>query len=131
MPSPVFARRFILAGAGASIFGTVLYSQLGLIAGLRTNLPVLDIAVVSSLSTTLLGVLALLIGGGIWAWRAPLIHLLVSGASMGISAFLLIRLADINIHGPTAILIFVVIADALGGTLILLIALRRFAFSQH
>jgi hypothetical protein len=53
--------------------------------------------------------------------------LLLSGISAGVLAILLAVLVDINIHGSTAILLFVVFAGALGCVLILFIAVARFA----
>jgi uncharacterized membrane protein (UPF0136 family) len=80
---------------------------------------------------TLLGLLTALIGGVTWAWRAPLAHLLLSGVSVGVVAFLLAELVDINIHGPTALLLFVVVAGLLGCALILLLAAIRFTLSRR
>jgi hypothetical protein len=74
---------------------------------------------------TLLGLLAILIGGVAWARRAPLVNLLFVGISTGVATFLLAVLSHINVHGPTAILMFVVFAGALGCILILLIAADR------
>jgi len=76
---------------------------------------------------TLLGLLAALIGGVAWASEAPLVHLLLAGVSAGVAAFLLIVFGNINVHGPSVILIFLVLAGVAGSALILLVAAIRIA----
>jgi hypothetical protein len=49
----------------------------------------------------------------------------LAGVSAGIVAFSLVEFANINIYESAAILMPVVTVSALGGTLMLLIALRR------
>ncbi|MGC1968531.1 MAG: hypothetical protein WA603_12740 [Candidatus Acidiferrales bacterium] len=49
------------------------------------------------------------------------------GFSLGFVAFLLGELVNINIHGPTAVVIFVIVAAALGAVVILVLAALRFA----
>jgi hypothetical protein len=130
MSSPVFARWSILIGISATALGIILYSQLDRIVKLRVGFTIINGAAVLSISMTLLGLLAALIGGVTWAWRAPLVRLLLSGVSMGVVAFLLDELVDINIHGPTALFMFVVVAGVFGCALILLIAATRFVLSR-
>jgi hypothetical protein len=128
MLNPAHARRSILLGVLLSAFGIILYTQLGSIVELRVGLTVLNTATILSFFLTLLGLLAILIGGVAWARRAPLASVILSGGSVGVVAFLLAELVDINVHGPTAILMFVVFACALGCVLILGIAASRFLY---
>lgn len=125
MANGVFVRRSILIGTSLSLPGIVLFSQLGRIVSLHVSLPVLNIAAVLSLSMTLLGLLAILVGSVAWARRAPLVNLLWAGISTGVATLLLAVLSHINVHGPTAILLLVVFAGALDCVLILLIAADR------
>ena len=74
---------------------------------------------------TFLGLLATLIGSVAWARRAPVVHLLWAGLSLGFASLLLAVLGNINVHGPTAIFMYVVFAGALGCLLILVIAADR------
>jgi hypothetical protein len=125
MSYAVFVRRSIIIGTLVSVSGIVLYSQLGRIVNLHVSLSVLNIAAALSLSMTLLGLLAILVGSVAWARRAPIVNLLGAGISTGVATFLLAVLSHINVHGPTAILMFVVFAGALDCILILLIAADR------
>jgi len=110
-----------------AFFGIVLYFLLGSIS---RSIAVLDATVILSLSMTLLGLLAALIGGLIWAWRASIVWLLVSATVIGGPGLLLAEFGNFNVHGPDAILIFVVLAGLAIGGLFLLIAALRFALSQ-
>jgi hypothetical protein len=125
MSTPVFARWLIRIGASAAALGVILYFQLGRIVELRVSLAVLNFASIMSFSMALLGLLAALIGSVAWARRAPRIHLLWAGLSVGVASLLLAALGNINVHGPTAIFMFVVLAGALGRFLILVIAADR------
>lgn len=129
MSKPAFARWLILIGTSASALGIILYSQLSRIVDLRVNLVVLNGAAILSHSLALLGLLATMIGAVAWALRTRLVYILLSGMSVGVGTFLLAKLVDINVHGPTAILLYVVFAGAFGCALILLIAAVRFAVS--
>jgi hypothetical protein len=95
------------------------------------GLTVLNTAAILSHSLTVLGLLAILIGGASWACRAPLGYSLLSGVLVGVVALLLAELININIHGPTAIFLYVIFAGSLGCALILLIAAIRFALSRR
>jgi hypothetical protein len=131
MTMPALAKRLILFGSSATLLGIILYVELGRISGLRLGLAVLNTAAISSISMTLLGLLAALIGGLVWAYHARLVYLPLSGVPLGVAAFLLAELVNINIHGPTGILMFVVFTGLLGSALILLIAAVRFALSRR
>jgi len=126
MSNPIFGRWLVLIGALTAVCGITLYSQLGRIVDLRVGLAVLNTAVILSFSTTALGLLGTLIGSVSWARRAPLVQVLISGASGGLATVLLAEFVDINVHGPTAILLFVMFAGALGSVVILFIAAFRF-----
>jgi hypothetical protein len=114
-----------LFGTAVSVSGIVLYSQLANIVDLHVTLSVLNAAASLSLCMTLLGLLAILVGSVAWARRAPLVNLLWAGISTGVATLLLAVLSHINVHGPTAILMFVVFAGALDCILILLVAADR------
>jgi hypothetical protein len=126
MFSLAFARRSGFVGISASFFGIILYSQLGRVVDLRVGLWAVNFTVILSLSLTLLGLLAILVAGITWAWRAPVTQLLPAGLCGGIAALGLVEFADINVHGPTAVLMPVVCVISLGSVLMLLIAFRRF-----
>lgn len=103
-----------------------LYSELGRIEDLHVSLAIHNTAAILSFSVTLFGLLSALVGSGIWARRAPFLLVLGLGALEGIIAFLLAVIVDINNHGPTAILIMVVFAGAIGCVVILSTAVSRF-----
>jgi hypothetical protein len=129
MFSRIFARWSIPIGVAAAVLGIVLYSQLDAIENFRVSLAVLNSAAILSISLTLLGLLTALAGGLIWAYRAPLASAAFSGISVGAVAYLLAHLVKINVHGPSAAFLFVILAGALGSLLILAIAAFRFAVS--
>jgi hypothetical protein len=122
----VFARWSILIGISMSVLGITLYSQLDRIVDFHMGIAVLNTAAILSHSMTLLGLLATLIGAAAWARRAPLVHALLSGVFAGVLALLLDVFLDVNIHGPSAILIYVILAGTLGCVVILLITAIRF-----
>ena len=125
----IFARWSIPIGLSAAVLGMILYSQLDAIVELRLRPPVLDAAALLSISLTLLGLLTAVVGGLIWAYRARIESAAVSGILVGIAALLLDRLVNINVHGPSAVFLFVILAGALGSVLILAIVAIRFAVS--
>jgi hypothetical protein len=134
MSSGVFARRSFLFGLAASAFGIILYVELGRIVDFRVSLTVLNSAAVLSLSATLIGLLAMLTSIVIWLWHAPrrnLVYWSLSGTLAGVVIFSLVEFLDINIHGPAAIFLFVMLAGALACVLILLIAGIRFLLSYR
>jgi hypothetical protein len=84
------------------------------------------VAVVLSLSLTFLGLLALMVGGVMWAWRASTAWMLASALAVGGVGLLVAEFGDINVHVPTAILVFVVLAAVALGGFFVLIAVFRF-----
>lgn len=125
MSALVLGRRIIALGVASAILGIILYSQLG-----RIGYVWLDISVVLSFAMTLIGLLAVLIGSVILAYRASIAWLFSSGLVVGVVGFLIGEFGDINIHGPTAILMFVVFAAVGIGGVLVLIAVTRFVSSR-
>jgi hypothetical protein len=119
------ARTLILVGTLMTAFGLVLYSQMGTIVELRVALWVLNAAAMTSFAMTALGSLITLTGGVYWARRAPSVQVITSGASAGLAVVLVAYFVDINVHGPTAMLIFVEIVGAFGSVVMLSIAAAR------
>ena len=76
--------------AAAGIF---LYSQLG------------DIF---SLGLTFVGLLTVIVGSVIWARRSSIDAPLWIGISIGLAAFLYGWFGDVNVHGPSAIVMFLI-----------------------
>ena len=111
-------------------FGVVLYSQMGTIVELRVELWVLNAAAMTSFAMTALGSLITLTGGVYWARRAPSVQVITSGVSAGLAVVLVACFVDINVHGPTAMLIFVEIVGAIGSVVMLSIAGARLIIRQ-
>jgi len=126
MSNAIFARWLIVGGSAASVLGMILFSQLGNIANLRASGAVLNGSAILSISLTLLGLLATLIGCVAWARRAPVSQALQVGFVTGVATLLLAALVNINVHGPTAIFLFVVLAGVIGSASILIVAGGRF-----
>jgi hypothetical protein len=130
MESAVVVRRLILAGSGALVAGITLYFLLDQIVDLRVSLYVLDGAAALSLGMVVLGLLGILIGSLIWASKAPINWLLWPGLIVGAVALWITEYVDINIHGPSAILMFPTFAGLVAGPVLLLIAGIRYARSR-
>jgi hypothetical protein len=127
MSTRVLTRWSIRIGLSAFVLGILLYLQLDKIVDLRLSLTVLNSVSLLSLALMICGSLAALGGTLIWAYRAPLESVVLLGFSLGFVAFLLGELVNINIHDPTAVFVFVIIAAALGAVVILVLAALRFA----
>jgi len=123
-------RSLIWVGILATAFGVVLYSQMDAVVELRVGLWVLNAAAMTSFAMTGLGLLSTLTGGVIWARRAPPVHVFTSGVLAGLAVVLVALLVDINVHGPTAMLILVEIAGAVGSIVMLSIAGIRLIVRQ-
>jgi hypothetical protein len=129
MPVSIASHRFILFGSYSAIFGVILYSLLGSIVSSSINVYVLDAVVAISVSSTILGLLALIVGGVIWAWKASMVWLLLSTIVVGTIGLLAAEFGDLNIHGPADILMFVLLAVVAIGGLFGLVSIIRFASS--
>jgi hypothetical protein len=124
MASSILSRRLFLIGSWATFLGVILYFLLG---SLSRNIYILDAIVVVSLSMTLLGLLALIAGGVMWAWRASIAWTLMFALVVGGVGLFVAEYGDVNVHEPTAILMFVVFAAVAVGGLSGLIAIVRLA----
>ena len=108
------------------MFGIIHYSQLGNIVELHVSGAVLKGAATLSISMTLFGLLATLMGCVAWARGAPVAQALQSGFVIGVASLVLAACVNINVHGPTGILLFVVFAGAISSLSILFVAGGRF-----
>jgi hypothetical protein len=124
MSASIFSRRLFLIGGWAAFLGVILYVLLG---SLSRNVYILDAIAVLSLSMTFLGLLALIAGGVMWAWRGSVAWTLMFALAVGGVGLLVAEYGDINVHEPTAILMFVVLAAVAVGGLFGLIAIIRVA----
>jgi len=118
-----------LIGIWATFLEVILYALLG---SLSRNVYVLDAFVVLSLSMTFLGLLTLMVGGVMWAWRASIAWMLLSALAVGCVGLLIAEFGGINVHEPTAILMFVVLAAvAVGGSFVLIAVIRFVSHLWH
>ena len=124
MTASILSRRLFLIGSWATFLGVILYVLLG---SLSRNVYILDAIVVLSLSMTVLGLLALITGGVVWAWRASIAWTLIFALAVGGVSLLVAEYGDVNVHGPASILMFVVLAAVAVGGLFGLIAIVRLA----
>jgi hypothetical protein len=126
MYGPIFARWSILIGISATALGLLLFSQLHRIEGHRLgSMDLVEAAVTFGIPMILLGLVATLAGGVIWAWRARLVYVLCWGVSVGIVAFLLGEFVDVNVHGEMAMFGAVIFAGGVGCAAMLVIAFAR------
>lgn len=134
MGSAGWVKWLILAGVVTAGLGILLYTRLGWVDEIAIRLnsfALLRAAETASLVLTVLGLLAALTGGVIWARHAELKRLPIPAVSVGVLAFLLIRFVDINVHGPTAIFTFVTPATLAMAVLLFAIGGARFLQSRR
>lgn len=102
------AKRMAIVGYALAAAGMVLYTQLDRIVDLRMGESLLGVAVVSSMAATFGGFLTAIVGSAIWARKSPTRQPLKIAVLIGVGSFLLVWAVDVNIHGPSAILMFLV-----------------------
>jgi hypothetical protein len=95
-----------LTGYALSTAGIILSMQLGNIENLSVE--VLDSAVAVSLAATFGGFIMATVGSVIWARRIATRQPLKIAVLIGIGSLFINLLASGNIHGPTAILMFLI-----------------------
>lgn len=103
------AKWIAIIGYALASPGIVIYTQLGRIVDLRLRenvLNVLKVVVLSSMALTLGGFLTAIVGSAIWARRSPTRQPLKIAALIGVGSFFLCLAVDVNVHGPSAILMF-------------------------
>ena len=88
--------------------GIVLYTQLDRIVNLRMGENVLCVAVISSMAATFGGFVIAIVCSAIWARRGPTRQLLKVAVLIGIGSFVLCLVVGVNVHGPSAMLMFLV-----------------------
>ena len=102
------AKGMALIGYFSAAVGIVLYTQLGRIADLRLGDNVLDAVVISSFGATFGGFLTAIVGSVIWARRTPTRQPLKLAVLIGVGTLLLCLVVGVNVHGPSAMLMFLV-----------------------
>ena len=98
-----------VTGYACAAAGTILFTQLNRIANFRMGHNVLDAAMVGSMSATFGGFATAAVASAIWARRSPTREPLKIAAYIAVGSVLLTLLVGINIHGPSAILMFLVV----------------------
>ena len=119
----------MLAGSSVAAAGVVLYTQLGTLVDIRVGPAVLDAAVMASFVATLGGSLAALVASVMWARKALGRHVLAVAIVAGAAGLLVGALGNINVHGPSAILLFVLPFAVVDAVLLFCIFVSRQAFS--
>jgi hypothetical protein len=100
------AKRVAMVGYASAALGIVLYTQLDRIVPLGDN--VLDAVVMSSFAATFGGFLTAIVGSAIWARRTPTRQPLTIALLIGVGSLWLCLVVDVNVHGPSAMLMFLV-----------------------
>ena len=106
------AERAALIGYALAAVGLILFSLLGKIQNLSVSDNVLNAAAVGSFAATLVGFVIATVASAIWAGRGSTRQPLKIAASIGVGSFLLSLAVGINIHGSSAMLMFVVLFSA-------------------
>ena len=115
----------MLAGSSVAAAGVVLYTQLGALVNLRLSSAVVDAAVMTSFGATVGGSLAALVASVVWARKALAGRVLAAAIFVGAAGLLVATLGNINVHGPSAILLFVLPFSVVDSALLLCIFVSR------
>ena len=102
------AKRTALTGYAFAAAGMILSTQLDKIANWRMGLNFLNFAAAVSMSATFAGFATAMIGSVIWARRTPTRQPLKIGLMIGVASLFLTLRIDVNVHGPSAIVMFLV-----------------------
>ena len=103
------AKSIALTGYALATAGIVLFTQLDRVEALRIGGSVLNSAAVCSMAATFGGFVTATVGSAIWARRTPTRQPLKIAASIGAGSLFLSLLVGVNVHGPSAILMFLVL----------------------
>ena len=114
-----------LTGIAVAAVGIVLYTQLDRIADLRVSPAVLNSAALGSVAATVGGLLTVIVGSVIWARRASDAQVMSAAVLIGAAIVFLVTLVNVNIHGPSAILMFVEVFGVVDAVWLFLILGRR------
>jgi len=98
-----------LTGYALAAAGILLYTQLDRIVDLRMGFHVLNVAALGSMAATLGGFVTATVGSAIWARRNLTRQPLKIAASVRAGSLLLSLIVGVNVHGPSAILMFLVL----------------------
>jgi hypothetical protein len=114
-----------LIGGCVAAMGVILFTQLGRLVDLRVNDMVFNGAVLASFVASLGGSLTALVDSVIWARRAVTQYVLRAAVSIGAATLLVGLLVNVNIHGPSAILILLIPLAVLDALLLFCIFVGR------
>jgi hypothetical protein len=117
--------RVVLLGLIVAGLGITLYLLLFNVIDLKPSPAMLNAYVALSIAMTVGGLVTALVGAMTWARRAPRRNVLLAVASTSLVVVLLVVLVGVNIHGPTAILVFVIMAAVVGIGLLLITTFER------
>jgi hypothetical protein len=103
------AKWIALTGYALAAAGIILFRQLDRIEALRLGHNVLNAAVVGSMAATFGGFVTATVGSAIWARRTLTRQPLKIAAWVGAGSLFLSLILGANVHGPSAILMFLVL----------------------
>ncbi|MFZ0420403.1 MAG: hypothetical protein WAM04_20030 [Candidatus Sulfotelmatobacter sp.] len=98
-----------VTGYTCAAAGTITFTQLDRIENLRMGGNVLNAAVILSVAATVGGFLTAIVASAIWARRTLTRQPLKIAASIGVGSSFLSAIVGVNIHGQSAILMFLVL----------------------
>lgn len=110
-----------LTGYALAAAGILVYTQLDRIVDLRMGFHVLNVAALGSMAATLGGFVTATVGSAIWARRSPTRQPLKIAICVGVGSVLLSLMVGVNVHGPSAMLMFLVMFSVIN-VLTLLVA---------
>jgi hypothetical protein len=112
-----------MTGYAIAAAGIILFTQLDRVESWRMGANVLGAAVVASLAGAFGGFVTATVGSAIWARRTLTRQPLKIAVSIAAGSLFLSLIVGVNIHGPSAILMFLVLFSVVN-VLVLLVVTR-------
>src|SRR5215831_20511255 len=109
MTSVTAAKWTALIGYALSGTGVVLFSQLDRIENLSAGHEFLNATSIASLVMTCGGFVTAIVGSVMWARRTPTTKPFKIAGLIGVASLFLSLVVRVNVHGPSAILMFIVL----------------------
>jgi len=111
-----------VTGYAFAAAGIIIFTQLDRIVDLRLGARVLNVAAVGTMAAIFGGFVAAAVGSVIWARRTVTRQPLKLAALVGAGSLLLSLIVGVNVHGPSAILMFLVLFSVINVLTLLVVS---------
>jgi len=118
------AKRITVIGYTAAALGVLLFTQLAKVEKLKMGSGFTNAVGLGALGAALIGFVTAIVGSVIWAQRAPDRQPVKVSASIAVACLLITFVVGVNVHGQSAILMFVVLLSLINVFSVLLASIR-------